>query len=475
MIPALVIGGEQSFVLDKLAPNLARHNIEILDVWPWDKEAGSVPEQTEMMFFLTDMMSHRHNDAAKAEAVKRNIPVVYGVRKWSISQKRLMEAGFPERKPEGIAVNSTVAFRYSNPTLPDGYYRATVMTVELDAEKMFVILRIEDGPKIGLTYSDTLITKDQWQTKTTIERFLAFARSLGIKRKFEWDAEGLETVLLEIEQAVMRRSVYFYKTGGNAPVPSLTFMENSAWLAASARQRRKRGNRDAPPAQPVLPLDTTPQETPNMPDIRTQAAEPVSPSPSQTFLISPSVSDLFRQRFDATVKLLAIDPRLTSVELAERLQTTARGNYPTIYRQARELLGIRSLNPNQVTLDRKKYDAACKTLHIVPIKGGPVFDRAPVEARVSKKSTPAPVDTLNVIQPIPESTPAPAPEKNVQEANVVQFQQKAKNQSVEMDELKEIIALLREEMAKRDIRRLVVSPEGVAMTRVVVVEDTLDI
>ena len=44
-----------------------------------------------------------------------------------------------------------------------------------------------------------------------------------------------------------------------------------------------------------------------------------------------------------------------------------------------------------------------------------------------------------------------------------------------MDELKEIIALLREEMAKRDIRRLVVSPEGVAMTRVVVVEDTLDI
>jgi hypothetical protein len=95
MKSTLVVGGESSFVTSKLAPALAQHGLRVDANWPWDKEKGAFPDSTEVVFILTDMAGHHLNDAAKFVAQQRNLPLVYGVRKWTLNVSRLEKMGFP--------------------------------------------------------------------------------------------------------------------------------------------------------------------------------------------------------------------------------------------------------------------------------------------------------------------------------------------------------------------------------------------
>jgi len=96
---ALVVGGEASFVTRKLAPRLRRHLIRMVAHWPWKKANGTFPEDIDLLFVLTDMVSHSMSGVAIKEAQRRGIPVVMGVRKHTMNLERLAVAGFPEFAP----------------------------------------------------------------------------------------------------------------------------------------------------------------------------------------------------------------------------------------------------------------------------------------------------------------------------------------------------------------------------------------
>ena len=91
----LVVGGEPS-VLRKLTPRLRRHLLKVDGHWPWKKQAGAFPDTIEVLFVLTDMVSHSLSGLAIEEARKRGIPVIMGGRKHALNVEKLASAGFPE-------------------------------------------------------------------------------------------------------------------------------------------------------------------------------------------------------------------------------------------------------------------------------------------------------------------------------------------------------------------------------------------
>jgi hypothetical protein len=95
----LVVGGEPSFVNRKLAPRLLRHLLRVTAHWPWKKANGTFPEDTELLFVLTDMCGHSMSGVAIEEAKRRGIPVVMGMRKHALNIDKLAAAGFPEFAP----------------------------------------------------------------------------------------------------------------------------------------------------------------------------------------------------------------------------------------------------------------------------------------------------------------------------------------------------------------------------------------
>lgn len=91
----LVVGGEPS-VLRKLTPRLRRHLLKVEAHWPWKKQAGAFPDTIEVLFVLTDMVSHALSGLALEEARKRGIPIIMGGRKHALNVEKLAAAGFPE-------------------------------------------------------------------------------------------------------------------------------------------------------------------------------------------------------------------------------------------------------------------------------------------------------------------------------------------------------------------------------------------
>lgn len=96
LLSTLVVGGETSFVLRKIAPRLVRHGLHVVGHWPYRRMKGAFPANIDVLVILTDMVGHSMNDAAVEEANRRGIPIIMGVRKYAILQGRLAEAGFPE-------------------------------------------------------------------------------------------------------------------------------------------------------------------------------------------------------------------------------------------------------------------------------------------------------------------------------------------------------------------------------------------
>ncbi len=125
----LVVGGEPS-VLRKLVPRLRRHLLRVDAHWPWKKQAGAFPDNIEVLFVLTDMVSHSLSGLAVEEARKRGIPIVMGGRKHALNVERLAAAGFPEipalspkpavspkRNPNPVTVEALLPLETSTPTI----------------------------------------------------------------------------------------------------------------------------------------------------------------------------------------------------------------------------------------------------------------------------------------------------------------------------------------------------------------------
>jgi hypothetical protein len=123
LVPALVVGGETSFVTRKIAPRLFRHGLHMVAHWPYKKANGTFPANVEVLVVLTDMIGHSMSDSAVTEATKRGLPIIYGVRKYAVLEQRLREAGYPEiptlaPKPLDTSTTHAEAHAYSTHVRP---------------------------------------------------------------------------------------------------------------------------------------------------------------------------------------------------------------------------------------------------------------------------------------------------------------------------------------------------------------------
>lgn len=98
---ALVVGGQHSFVKNKLSKSLERHGISIVSHWAWDKAKPPAvwPKSLDLIYICTDMVSHKVATPAVEYCRTTGIPYVNGTRKWAESIVRLTSAGFPLVSP----------------------------------------------------------------------------------------------------------------------------------------------------------------------------------------------------------------------------------------------------------------------------------------------------------------------------------------------------------------------------------------
>jgi hypothetical protein len=117
LIPALVVGGEHSFVVDKLEAQLRRHGLTVSHHWEWKKKPKAFGGNADVVFLVTDMVSHALTDHVRDLAYEKGVPVIFGCRKWATNKDRLERAGFPERAPLAPAVGGVLDAPPEEPVL----------------------------------------------------------------------------------------------------------------------------------------------------------------------------------------------------------------------------------------------------------------------------------------------------------------------------------------------------------------------
>jgi hypothetical protein len=248
MIPTVIIGGHDSIVNSKIIPQLRNHGLKVIHFVSWDRaRVSELPANTKVVFLMTDMVSHRLNDGMKSEAEGRNIKIVYGTRKATINQQRLTEAGFPlllTTKPIAVddfpAPDNTEVF-INNPRLPWGFYAGFVVTGGLDVDRAAIMLMITYGPQPdarGCVYTDTLITRGEYESGGPVDKVIELFKSAGLRPMERVKAKER----FDRADDLWGRVVYFQmgpKKGKSTDDGecTLTYMDRSAWLIASSRQR----------------------------------------------------------------------------------------------------------------------------------------------------------------------------------------------------------------------------------------------
>lgn len=93
----MVVGGQESFVKDKLARSLKRHGIGVHTHLSWTKRRppSTLPKGIDLVYICTDMVGHGLAEPCVKYARDLGIPFVNGTRKWAESIERLTQAGFP--------------------------------------------------------------------------------------------------------------------------------------------------------------------------------------------------------------------------------------------------------------------------------------------------------------------------------------------------------------------------------------------
>lgn len=139
---AFIVGGEPSFVQDTLSKSLAKHGIQIVAHWSWDRTKPPTvwPEGIDLVYICTDMISHKVSNPAMKHCRTVGIPYVNGTRKWAESIARLETAGFPLLAPTPIPAKES---------------DMTIMTKSAEGRASSLAI---DNPTQRL-YLETLITK----------------------------------------------------------------------------------------------------------------------------------------------------------------------------------------------------------------------------------------------------------------------------------------------------------------------------
>jgi hypothetical protein len=447
MIPAVVIGGERRIVDEDVTPRLRKHGLDVIDVFPMDKEMGDLPRDAEVFVLLTNMMSHRHNDFAKAEAERRgNVKVVYGSSKGSLLVRRLVAAGYPEVREPAPAPVAPKPAAVSNPRLPGGFWEAELVGSDMDENYLYVMLQIQNDPVYGgAVFTDVLISRADYAAGRGLDRVYDFVRTLGIP--VGKTGKGVEEFRRSTDE-LWGRPVWFHAApAGNGT--RITYYEKSQWALKSAAQRRRRVPVAAAPPPPVTPVPVpVPPVTPVTP---VREEEPM-PSTSSLQLAPDTTRFRVESLYHQLLKVLAADPALTRDETVQRLHITASSSFSTTWATARKELGISSVRTGPVTIDRPVYEAACATLGVTPVEGTTLH---------RERKPPAP--QLTILPPPP-----------VAAAPKVEAPPQVEPPKDDLAEIREILALLRDEMVKRDIRQMVVTPEGVDFTRVVTVSGKME-
>jgi hypothetical protein len=100
---ALVVGGLEKWVKGTLRQNLSRfgkNGRKIVPAWHWcDTAERSIPADCDLVFVVTDKVSHKLTDVAHPLAREAGIPYVLAMMKWAQSIGRMEAAGFTEIRP----------------------------------------------------------------------------------------------------------------------------------------------------------------------------------------------------------------------------------------------------------------------------------------------------------------------------------------------------------------------------------------
>ena len=191
-------------------------------------------------------------------------------------------------------------------------------------------------------------------------------------------------------------------------------------------------------------------ETPTMP-----ALPVITHSPR-----SRSLRGEARELYDKFLPLLAEHPGLSNRGISNRIGC-AYGSTGEPARCARDTLGLSDADGGRgVSINRTVYEAVCKARSLVPVRGAKVSKEMDIPVPALPVAS-APVTVVPVVTPsVAPVSPAPAPVS-------------PKASVDENAEFKDLVNLLRQEMAKRNITKLVVTPEGVDATKVITVNESL--
>ena len=151
LVPTVVLGGESSLVVDKIAPHLREHGLAVIAHCDWYKARSLVmPEVTRVLFMLTDMVGHHLSVPMVDEARSRGIKVIYGCRKYAVYASRLAAAGFPALLPASLPASPTITVTLAtlNPLPQEEAPMATTKPTLLDntsamAERVVALLASE--------------------------------------------------------------------------------------------------------------------------------------------------------------------------------------------------------------------------------------------------------------------------------------------------------------------------------------------
>lgn len=298
MVPTLVVGGETSFVVRKVAPRLFRHGLHMKGHWPYKKAKGAFPENIGALVVLTDMVGHAMSLAAIAEAEKRGIPVVLGIRKYAILEQRLRDAGFPEipslapkpavseKKPKEVAPFVRPLLGPS-PDAVNEYLPATTPSTETETDMTTSPSHSDTVVPLNGLRRDYSIVRDLYMAvvrentdisnadahRTVVER----ANALGV------DPGGMRPDLLAAirkELGIIRpKNSYLPKPvppslASGSPVAEVPVMVAALTTASSDTERQHSAPGDDGPYP-------SPAETSGQTIVRIHAREAVRPTPSQ--------------------------------------------------------------------------------------------------------------------------------------------------------------------------------------------------
>jgi hypothetical protein len=194
-------------------------------------------------------------------------------------------------------------------------------------------------------------------------------------------------------------------------------------LVSGDSKKMKRNHKYVEVAEPE-PMEPEPMEPEPM------EPEPMEPEPMEPEPMAPVVDVGSLPDYERLLKLVVAEPQLSNGQLCDRLQMSPKFLYRHVA-NIRRMTGIQVTGSPHIRLDRSVYVPTCQRLGVKPVEGDFVLR--------NNAAAPAPA-------------PAPTPTRE------------------DLQEIKDIVMMLREEMAARGVTRLVITPSGTEFERTVVVK-----